>query len=111
MFTVKPGTAYQAAFLMPGLTENPAMGSGVGSGLDREVGTFQVSLYYPLKAGAGVAEAKAETIRLHFPRGLVLLSGNVRLVIASTPSVAQGRPDMGFYIVPVSIFYWADVNK
>ena len=105
------GGPYQRVYLLPGQTEQPTMGSLTGSGtaLQREVGLLQVSLYYPQNAGPGDAAAMAETLRARFPRGLVLTSGSVRVVIEQAPSIGPSLTEGGFYVLPVSVFYRADV--
>ena len=78
---------HQVATLLPANSENPTMGGG--SVQIREYGVLHVMLKYPVGTGAGAAQARAELLRSHFPRGLVLTSGNVRVSIHDTPSVAQ----------------------
>lgn len=105
------GTPYQRVNLLPAETDNPTMGvmEGSGAALKREAGVFQLTLFYPLNEGAGNATARAELLRNHYKRGTVLASGNVRLVIDSSPSVGRALVDEGYFVVPVSVPYRADV--
>lgn len=105
------GTAWQKVNLLPAETDNPTMGpaEGTGTALRRESGIFQVTLYYPVNEGAVNVASKAEALRTHFKRGTVLTQGAVRLTIDTTPSIGPGLPADGFFVVPVSIPYRADV--
>lgn len=109
-FKPTPRTAYQKVHLLPAATENPAYGDNV-TVLERESGVFQVTLMYPENEGAANATTRAESIRALFPRGLVLTSGAVRLRIDRSPSVASAFPDNGYFSLPVSVFYTADVYR
>lgn len=108
-FTVQQAVPHQEVNLIPAGVEDPSFGIPGGVQLKREVGLMQVTLCYPEQEGSGAAEARAEAVRAHFPRGLVLQEGSVRLVLVRSPSVHQGRPSRGFFRVPVSIYYSADV--
>ena len=100
------GVAYQRAFLLPGQTEQPTFGDS----FRREVGLLQVTLFYPENDGSGAAMAYAEQLRSHFARGTVLASGSVRVVVEATPSIGAANNDGGFYVLPVSVNYRADVS-
>ncbi len=106
---VKPvvGVPYQRVTLIPADTENPTFPA---DGFRRESGYLQVDLHYPENAGATTALARAELIRDQFPRGLVLAESTVRVVIGRDLSLGAGRNEGGFYILPVFIYYWADVD-
>lgn len=101
------GTPYQRASLLPAQTEQPTLGDG----FRREVGLMQVSLYFPENEGPGAAMTQAEAIREHFARGTTLINGSVRVVIERTPSIGLAFPDGGFYALPVSIDFFADVSN
>lgn len=105
-FTPVAGTAYQSCYVMPATPDN----STLGSGFYREQGIFQVSLFYPQQAGAGIAEARAELIRTAFKRGTVLTSGSVKVQINDTPSIGQGRVDGDRWMVPVKIRWTAGIT-
>lgn len=103
-------TPYQRVNLLPAGTENPVMdGAWAGSGLKREVGVLQVTLHYPLNAGTSAITTRAELLRTHFARGTILVSGGVRVVIDKTPDVARAMIDDGYFVLPVSVVYRADV--
>jgi hypothetical protein len=105
------GTPYQRANLLPAETDNPTMGVAEGSGtaLKRETGVFQLTLFYPLNEGAGKATERAELLRDHYKRGTFLSAGNVRLVIDRSPSIGRALVDDGYFVVPISVPYRADV--
>lgn len=104
-YAAQTGTAWQRVNLLPARTENPTFGDG----FKRETGIFQVTLAYPENAGPQVIETKAEQIRAQFPRGLRLTSGKVSVLIDEAPSVAPSFNDGGFFRIPISIPYLADV--
>jgi len=100
------GTAWQAAFLMSAEPLNPEMGNGW---MDR--GYLQVNLFYPLDAGPGAAETRAETIRDAFPRGATFVAGGVSTLIERTPEIGPGRADDDWYIKPVKIRYFSNLVR
>ena len=104
-FTPTPGTAYQRVNLLPANPENPS----IGAGLHREIGVMQVTLCYPINAGAAAAEARAELVRATFTRGASFTSGGVTVRVTGTPAIARGFVDADRYCVPVSIPYHCNV--
>lgn len=104
------GVAFQEITLIPAGVEDPVFGTPGGAGLKREVGLMQIKLHYPEAEGSGAATARAEAVRSHYPRGLTLTQGNVRLMIVRSPTIGPGRPDGGFWALPVSVYYSADVT-
>lgn len=110
-FTVVQKTPYQRVYLMFAEPEHPTMGGLPGSGtqLTRENGILQSTLYYPENAGAAALEARVELIRAQFYRGLVLTQGTVRVMVDKTPYTGRAFNEGGFFVVPVSIGFIADV--
>ena len=104
-FTPVNGTPWQRVNLLTAPTLNPTFGDA----FHRETGIFQVTLYYPENAGASACATRAELIRSQFVRGLTLTSGTLRVLIDRSPWVSQGMNDGGWYRMPVSIPYVADV--
>ena len=105
-YTPVAGIAYQAAYILPADTENPTMGDD----FHRELGLFQVSLFYPVQAGTATAAARAELIKTAFKRGTSMVSGTVTVRINRTPSIGQGRVDGDRWHIPVKIQYFADIQ-
>jgi len=105
-FTPVVDIPYAAVFLLPAAPDNPTMGDDYY----REIGIFQVSLFYPIKAGAGVAAARAQLIRAAFKRGTSMTSGAVTVRVSRTPEISQGRVDGDRWMVPVRIVWWAGIN-
>jgi hypothetical protein len=101
---------FQEVVLMPAGVEDPTFGTPGGPGLRREIGLVQIKLFYPEAAGSGAATARAEAVRSHYPRGLTLTQANVRVMIVKSPAIGPGRPDGGFWALPVSVYYSADVT-
>ena len=104
-YTPIAGTPYQAVYLLP-TVENPTMGDG----FYRELGIFQISLFYPLQAGPGAAAARAELIRTSFKRGTSMVSGTVTVRIGNTPEIGQGRIEGDRWHVPVKCRFFAGIN-
>jgi hypothetical protein len=99
------GVAFQKVNLLPADTENPS----IGAELHRELGVFQVSLYYPLNQGATACATMAENIRTRFARGTTITKDSVTVMIDSTPSISSGTVDGDRWFVAVSINYSADI--
>ena len=104
-YTPVTGTPYQACFVMPATPSNPT----VGDGFYREQGIFQISLFYPLLAGAQAVEARAQLIRTTFKRGTAMTSGSVSVLVDTTPEIGQGRADDDRWHVSVKIRYSAGI--
>lgn len=104
-YTPVTGTPYQVAYLMPAIPSNPTLGDG----FYREQGIFQISLFYPLLAGAQAAEVRAELIRTTFKRGTAMISGSVSVLVDTTPEIGQGRADDDRWHIPVKIRYSAGI--
>lgn len=92
---------YQVVSLMPARTDNPTLTEE----LRIESGIYQVLLYFPQEGGAGKAETMAEAIQAHFPAGLNLTSGGVKLRIRGTPAIAAGYQNADRYLLPITIRY------
>jgi hypothetical protein len=104
-FVPTNNVAWQSANLLPGQTENP----DYGDSHHREVGVFQVTLYYPRNAGSQAALTRAELLRAGFARGLDLQEGSVKVKILRSPYIGPATDDDAWYRVPVSVPYTADV--
>lgn len=104
-FTPTLNVPYQKANLLPASPDN----STQGSSHYREIGIFQVSLYYPAGTASGNAKARAELVRTHFKRGTTLVKSGVKTIITHTPSIHPALVDGDRYVVPVSIRYQADI--
>lgn len=99
------GTPFQRASLIPAKTENPT----VGAGFKRERGIFQVSLYYPLNAGAQPATARAEALLAAYARGTTFVDGTLRILIHESPFVSSSLIQEAWFMLPVSVPYVADI--
>lgn len=102
-FTPTPGTAYQRVNFLPNTPDDPTMGRK----LTQFRGLFQVTVCYPLGAGRGAAQAKAEAIRSHFAPCQTLTSGAVNVQINDTTRIAAGYPDGDRYCIPVTVPWFA----
>ena len=104
-YTPVKGTVYQRVFVLMAQTENPTLGDG----FKRERGIFQVNLHYPEFVGSGTSTARAELIKTLFKRGTTMNSGTLRVMIDRSPYTSQGLNSDGFFVLPVSIPFFADV--
>ena len=104
-FTPVNPTPWQRINLLPARTLNPTLGDS----FKRETGIFQVTLNYPENAGPAAAATQAELIRAQFVRGTSLISGKVRVLIDEAPYVSPAMSDGGWYRLPISIPFIADV--
>lgn len=105
-FTPVQRTAYIELRLIPGRTQNPTMGDQ----FKRETGILQLTMMYPVGEGPANAHTKAEEVRALFPRGLTLTNGSVRVIIDEHPYIGPQINDDGWYRLPVSIPFIADVS-
>jgi hypothetical protein len=95
---------YQKVNLLPAAPENPS----IGNGHYREIGIFQVTLFYPQNTGPQAAQAMANSIQQWFYRGLSLIESGVTVIIERTPAIAPALMIDDRYVVPVSVRYYAD---
>jgi hypothetical protein len=106
-FTVPaPTVAYQRATLLFAEPDNPEIGGGY---LER--GFMQVDHCYPLLAGPGDAEARAELTRAAFARGSSFVNGGITALITRTPEIAPGRTEPDRYVVPVKVRFEAFIGS
>lgn len=98
-FTPTTGVPYQRVNLLANTSTAPA----IDQQTIVERGIFQVTLCYPAGAGPASATARAELLRGHFPAGLVLTAGGVKVRISAPPSIKGALTGDGLYAVPVSI--------
>lgn len=102
-FTPVKGTAYHRVNLLPATPEQRELGA---TGRNTETGVYQVDCVFPADAGAGNAWARAELVRAHFKRGTKLAgSGFVVTIRGAGPGPAIQED--GWYVVPVTISYYA----
>lgn len=104
-FSPTAGSPFQVVNLLPASVENPS----IGASLHRELGIFQVTLYYPINNGSSDAATMAENIRTRFARGITLSKDSVVVQIDSTPSIVRGIIDGDRWVVAVSVPYMANI--
>lgn len=100
-----PTTPYQRVFLLFSEPDDREAGAHY-----QERGYLQVTLFYPLQAGASAAEARAMALAAHFVKGTSISSGGIVVVIDRTPAIGNGRADVDRWAVPVKIPFHADIN-
>ena len=91
-------TPYQKAFVLFAEPDNSEYGATY-----REQGIFQVSLMYPLQAGAGAAAARAELLRATFRRGASFSNGGETVIVTRTPEISNGLVDGDRWMQAVKI--------
>ncbi len=106
-FTPVTGTAYQRVRILPAQPDNPT----IGDSYYREVGLFEVILFYPLDIGRNAAQVKAEAIKALFKRGLAMVEDGLTVVVDRTPSIASAVQLDDRYVVPITISYYAEVQS
>lgn len=99
------GIPFQRATLMPAQPDNPEFGQGY-----QEQGIFHVLLCYPLGKGTADAAARASLVRDNFKRGVSLVKDGVTTIIERTPEIGVSDEDDAFYLLPVRIRWYANVN-
>jgi hypothetical protein len=103
------GTPYQKIDRLLGNPQNPTFSNPGVQNFLREIGIYQVVLFYPLGSGPAGADTKAEAIRTAFPQGKTFTSGTVTLIVQGTPTVAPGRVDGNRWSIPVKIPFFANI--
>lgn len=92
-----PKNPFVECFLMPTATLDPT----VDGKRRREVGLFQVNIWYPDGRGTGAIEACAESLVDAFP--VVPKVGDVS--VERTPSLARSYAENDWRVIPVTIQY------
>jgi len=102
-FEPTQGTAYQRAELIP----NSPIDHALTLDVVEHRGLFQVTLMYPLGAGRGAAQARAQAIADHFAPLLVLTEPGWRIEVYKTPRIGAGMPFADRWAVPVTAHWRA----
>jgi hypothetical protein len=105
-FVIQAGTPYQKVSFVPTTPDNPTFGGDHY----QERGIFYIELNYPSKNGSVVAATRAELIRTTFKRGATFSSSGVSVTIQETPEVMQGFVEEGFWVLPIKIRFFANIN-
>lgn len=104
-FTPVTGTPFQRVRLLPATPENPTLGDAYY----REVGFFEIVLFYPLNTGRNLAQTKAEQIKAYFPRGLNISEAGINVVVPRTPTIATATQLDDRYVIPITVEYFAEI--
>ncbi len=106
-FTPTEGAAYQRVHVL--MSEPDAL--EMSGTHHRERGILQVTLCYPLDAGAGDALARAELIRGTFYRGAEFSGSGVNVMIERHPEIAPAIIEDNRYAVPVRIRFYSNIAR
>lgn len=79
--------------------------------LHREAGFMQVTLCYPLGAGAGTALTRAEAIRTAFAPASEFTASGVTVTVDGLPEIAPADVEDDRYVVPVRVRFYAHVRS
>jgi hypothetical protein len=101
-YTPTAGVPYAACYLMMATPLNIEIGPGF-----TDQGIFQITLFYPINAGATAAQAHAQRIRDAFPFRASFVSGGTTVNIIATPEVAPARAVDDRFSVPVKVRFQA----
>lgn len=104
-FTPVNNVAYQRINLLRAQPDNTALGSAY----HRELGIFQVTLFYPMGSGTNAIEARAESIKTHFKRGTGLTNNGRVVSITNTPNVKEVSRDEDRLSLVIDIPYMSEV--
>lgn len=100
-FEPTAGTAYLRPTNMPIQTQAIGMGNQDST---QTTGYYQVDVFAPLDGGLGPAFAMADLVSAHFSRGLVLVSGDSKIVLG-VPARDPATPGSAWLKVSVLIPY------
>ncbi len=100
-FERKSSVEYLAEFILPADTEQAGLGD---SGINEDIGIYQVNVHIPKDIGRGRAIELADLIADHFSRGLVITKNSTNLRITGG-SIGVPLTDDIFYMIPVRIRY------
>lgn len=104
-FTPVAGVPFCKAYMLTGTPQNPTFGGG----FYREVGIFQVTLFYPIQNGTAPAAARAEMIQQKFFRGSSFSNAGVTVRIIQTPAITAAQIDGDRWTMPVKVSWVADI--
>lgn len=105
VFTPVPGVPFCKAYLLTGTPQNPTFGGG----FYREVGMFQVTLFYPIQNGTAAAALRAEMIQQKFFRGSSFSNAGVTVRIIGTPAITAAQIDGDRWTMPIRCQWTADI--
>lgn len=100
-----PNTMYQRVQFTIQTPDDPVLGTG----FHRERMTMQVFVVGAANKGTSEVINRAELIRSHFAKGLVLQEGNVKIHVLRTPQIAGNTVVSERVICPVLIELVAEV--
>ena len=101
--TPAAGSPWSRFTMLPAQTQQESLGI---TGKDRLIGFAQLDLFYPADSGTATANAMADAVIAHIPRGLILEDMTVRVVIQTSWRGIGQRVDQ-YYQVPISISWRA----
>lgn len=105
-FQTTSGVGYQQCFLLPAKPANPTFGAP----FHRELGIYQINLFYPQAQGTGLITQRAELIRSTFPRNSTFVNNGIYTIISETPEIGNPSVDSDDrFMLPVKLPYYANV--
>lgn len=100
-FTPTAGTL----FVRPTLLPADSVQSGLGAtGIDNNLGIYQIDVIAPLDKGKFAATSNADLIGQQFKRGTILTYNGLTVTLSKT-SRGSGIRDGGWFIIPVFVTY------
>ena len=98
------GTAYFRVILLPAEIDVITLGP---SPWQERKGIFQVSVFHPMGIGFGIPKGKAAEVVAAFKAGTAFTYNTLRIVCEKAWP-GSGRPEDGWYHIPVNIRYHCD---
>lgn len=102
-YVPSPTAAHLADFQLPAKTGNPVLANSV----EEHIGIYQVDVDAPATMDPKLLRRLADSVVAHFPIGLVLTSGGVKVTVKGHPSRGPAIPGNGRTKIPISITYRA----
>ena len=99
------GTAYQRVSISFAAPNNEEYGPNW-----QELGIMHIGLFYPQSVGPSESDERFELIRTTFARGNSFTSGGVIVTINGTPELTPGYNDGNYFVRPVRVRFYANIN-
>lgn len=104
-----PGKPYINVNFMFAQSQNPTFTTPSGLQHIFDSGYIQFSLFHPIGLGRGASDAMQQSLRAIFKRGTSFTLTTGMVTIKDTPSLGTGRDTGDRWLVPVKVFFLANL--